>query len=75
MWLNAKDGESQLFTIAGEDCVFHPAKAWIARSKVHVKSDKVKHPVAVRYAFDNYVKGDLFGGNGLPVSSFRTDDY
>lgn len=75
MWLNAQDGESKLFTIAGEDRVFHPAKAWIVRSKVHVKSDRVKHPVAVRYAFDNYVKGDLFGGNGLPVSSFRTDDY
>jgi len=75
MWLNAKEGESHLFTIAGEDRVFHPAKAWIVRSKVHVKSDKVKKPVAVRYAFENYVKGDLYGGNGLPVSSFRTDDY
>lgn len=75
MWLNAKDGESELFTIAGDDKVFHPAKAWISRSKVHVKSDKVKHPVAVRYAFKNYVKGDLYGGNGLPVSSFRTDKW
>lgn len=75
MWLNAKDGESKLFTIAGEDKVFYPAKAWISRSKVHVKSDQVKKPVAVRYAFENYVKGDLFGGNGLPVSSFRTDNW
>lgn len=75
MWLNAKDGESHLFTISGHDRVFYPAKAWIARSKVHVLSEQVKNPVAVRYAFDNYVKGDLFGGNGLPVSSFRTDDW
>lgn len=75
MWLNAKDGESHLFTIAGQDRVFHPAKAWIVRSKVHVKSEQVPHPVAVRYAFKNYVEGDLFGGNGLPVSSFRTDDW
>lgn len=75
MWLNAKDGESQLFTIAGEDKVFYPAKAWISRSKVHVKSNRVKKPVAVRYAFENYVKGDLYGGNGLPVSSFRTDSW
>lgn len=75
MWLNAKGGESHLFTVAGDDRVFHPAKAWIVRSKVHVKSDQVKHPVAVRYAFDNYVKGDLFGGDGLPVSSFRTDGW
>lgn len=75
MWLNAQNGESKLFTIAGEDRVFHPAKAWIVRSKVHVKSEQVKHPVAVRYGFENYVKGDLFGGNGLPVSSFRTDGF
>jgi sialate O-acetylesterase len=75
MWLNAKDGESHLFTVAGEDRVFHPAKAWIVRSKVHVKSDRVQRPVAVRYAFDNYVEGDLYSGAGLPVSSFRTDDW
>ena len=75
MWLNAPEGESKLFTIAGEDKVFYPAKAWISRSKVHVKSEQVKKPVAVRYAFENYVKGDLFGGNGLPVSSFRTDNW
>lgn len=75
MWLNAPDGESKLFKIAGDDKVFYPAKAWISRSKVYVLSEQVKHPVAVRYAFDNYVKGDLFGGNGLPVSSFRTDNW
>lgn len=75
MWLNARDGESHLFTICGDDHVFYPAKAWIVRSKVHVKSEHVPHPVAVRYAFTNYAEGDLFGGNGLPVSSFRTDDY
>lgn len=75
MWLNAEDGESHLFTVAGEDRIFHPAKARIVRSKVHVKSDRVQRPVAVRYGFENYVKGDLYGGGGLPVSSFRTDDW
>lgn len=75
MWLNAENGESKAFKIAGEDRVFHPAKAWISRSKVYVTSPAVKKPVAVRYAFENYVKGDLFGGEGLPVSSFRTDDW
>lgn len=75
MWLNAKDGKSELFTIAGEDKVFYPAEAWISRSHVHVKSEKVPHPVAVRYGFKNYVQGDLYGGNGLPVSSFRTDNW
>jgi len=75
MWITAKDGELKLFTIAGDDRVFYPAKAWIVRSKVYVKSEEVQHPVAVRYAFENYVDGDLFGTEGLPVSSFRSDNW
>lgn len=75
MWINANNFESKLFTVAGADKIFHPAKAWIERSKVLVKSDEVKNPVAVRYAFDNYVEGDLFGDGGLPVSSFRSDNW
>lgn len=75
MWVTGKGCfESHLFRVAGEDRVFHPARAWISRSKVLVKSEKVKHPVAVRYAFDNDVEGDLFG-DGLPVSSFRSDRW
>lgn len=65
---------SELFEIAGEDRVFHPAKAWTASNKVYVKSDEVPAPVAVRYAFKNWADGDLFC-DGLPVSSFRTDDW
>lgn len=67
--------ESQQFELAGEDQVFHPAKAWISRSKVMVKSDEVPNPVAVRYAFTNTSVGDLFSTDGLPVSSFRSDDW
>lgn len=66
--------ESDNFEIAGEDKVFHKAKAWISRNKVFVKSDEVKKPVAVRYAWRNWAKGDLFH-DGLPVSSFRTDRW
>ena len=75
MWITAKGGESKLFTVAGEDKVFHTAKAWIVRSKMFVKSEEVKKPVAVRYAFENYVEGDLFSTEGLPVSSFRSDNW
>lgn len=75
MWIAAKDFESKLFQVAGEDRVFYPAKAWIVRNKVQVKSEQVPHPVAVRYGFENYVKCDLFGGDGLPVSSFRSDNW
>jgi len=75
MWIASKTFESKLFKLAGDDKVFHPAKAWIVRSKMYVKSDEVKKPVAVRYAFDNYVEGDLFSTEGLPVSSFRSDNW
>ena len=75
-WIAGKNSfESKQFQLAGEDRVFHPAKAWISRSKVMVKSDAVPHPVAVRYAFENASEGDLFSTDGLPVSSFRSDDW
>lgn len=67
--------ELSLFEIAGEDKKFYPAKAVINGSTVIVSSDSVKQPLAVRYAFKNDVKGDLFGNDGLPVSSFRTDNW
>ena len=65
---------SRQFEVAGQDRVFHPAKAWVDRNRVYVKSDEVTHPVAVRYAFTNWADGDLFC-DGLPVSSFRSDDW
>ena len=74
-WVYFNNGpESDNFEVAGEDKVFHKAKAWTSRNKVYVKCSEVKHPVAVRYAFRNWVVGDLFH-DGLPVSSFRTDNF
>ena len=75
MWIAAKNFESKLFTVAGSDKVFHPAKAWIVRSKMYVKSEAVNAPVAVRYGFENYVEGDLYSNEGLPVSSLRSDNW
>lgn len=70
------DEELLGFEIAGEDKVFYPAKATIdARKTILVKSDKVLNPVAVRYGWDNWMVGSLFGTNLLPASSFRTDDW
>ena len=69
----AQNGESKLFMLAGEDKVFHPAKARVERTKVVITSEFVSNPVAVRYAFENFIVGDLFGMGGLPVSSFRSD--
>ncbi len=76
MWVNVKHGfASKNFKVAGEDRVFYPAKAEIKRQHVIVTCDKVAHPVAVRYAFEDYAEGDLYGAEGLPVSSFRSDDW
>lgn len=76
MWIsNLNNNNFENFEVAGEDRHFHKAKAWVNRSKVHVKSDNVKNPVALRYAFRNFAQGDLFGTDELPVSSFRTDDW
>jgi sialate O-acetylesterase len=64
------------FEIAGEDKVFYPADAKIVNQKsVVVQSDQVPNPVAVRYAWKNWVKGSLFDTNLLPLSSFRTDNW
>ena len=74
-WVYFENGShSQNFEVAGEDRVFHPADAWVNRNRVYVKSNEVSHPVAVRYAFKDWVVGDLMH-DGLPVSSFRTDNW
>ncbi len=73
--LNSFGKELSCFEMAGADKVFHPATAVITRDGVTVKSAAVLLPVAVRYGFKSFVVGDLFGTNGLPVSSFRTDNW
>lgn len=73
MGLTSFGKQLNCFQIAGEDRLFYQAKALLNGNKVVVWADEVKNPVSVRYAFENYAKGDLYGGNGLPVSSFRTN--
>ena len=63
------------FEVAGADRIFHPAEARLVRNIIEVSSDKVDEPIAVRYAFKGFITGSLFGANGLPVSSFRSDDW
>ncbi len=65
----------QNFEIAGENQRFVPAEAFITRQGITVFSPQVEKPVAVRYAFKDFVVGELFNTEGLPASSFRTDDW
>ena len=74
-WVYFEHGpKSKNFEVAGEDRMFHPAEAWVSRNRVYVKSNEVPRPVAVRYAWRDWVEGDLMH-DGLPVSSFRTDNW
>ncbi len=63
------------FQIAGQDRVFVDAEATIEGSTVVVRSAKIKKPVAVRFGWSNTAEPNLFNADGLPASSFRTDDW
>lgn len=67
--------EVTLFEVAGENKRFYPAKVKVRTKSLLISSPEVKKPVAVRYAFKDYVKAELFNNFGLPLSSFRTDDW
>jgi sialate O-acetylesterase len=73
--LTSRDKNITQLYIAGADKIFYPAQASIDHGKLVVWSTQVKQPVAVRYSFNNTAIGNLFGANGLPVNSFRTDDW
>lgn len=65
------------FELAGEDRQFHLAQAqidWDGQTIV-VKCADVPHPIAVRYAFRNWMGANLAKSNGIPVPPFRTDDW
>ncbi|HIY88689.1 MAG TPA: sialate O-acetylesterase [Candidatus Bacteroides pullicola] len=66
------------FEVAGEDRVFYPAdKVWLhwQTNEMVISSEKVAHPVAVRYGFGDFLPGTMIGGNELPTIPFRTDDW
>lgn len=74
------DKEVQCFEIAGKDSIFYPSRFISMNNdfrKIQVVSSKVKTPVAVRYAFQNFpkTKGLLYNTAGLPLFPFRTDNW
>jgi sialate O-acetylesterase len=74
--LKCKDKTINSFQIAGEDKVFYPATATIAKNGAIILTSKsVKDPVAVRYCFTNDAMPNLFDVNGLPLVPFRTDKW
>jgi len=63
------------FAIAGPDQQFHWAEATIDGVSVVVSSPEVPTPVAVRYAWGDSPRCNLFNTDGLPASPFRTDSW
>lgn len=63
------------FSIAGADHKFVWATATISGDTVTVSSPDVHDPQAVRYAWANNPKANLYNKEGLPASPFRTDDW
>ena len=81
--LTAKTGVLKEFAIAGADKKFVWADATIepstgsgqAGDSVVVTSPDVHDPQAVRYAWANNPKANLYNKDGLPASPFRTDNW
>jgi sialate O-acetylesterase len=67
--------ELRCFEVAGTNKRFYPATAYITNAGVTVFSVFVNVPVSVRYAFHDFIVGELFNTEGLPASSFRTDTW
>ncbi|MFA6470450.1 MAG: sialate O-acetylesterase [Candidatus Latescibacterota bacterium] len=63
------------FAIAGADKKFVWANAKIEGNEITVSSDKVAEPVAARYAWSSNPVCNLYNKEGLPASTFRTDDW
>ena len=72
-----KYGYVKGFELAGADHKFYYAQAMIVdNNKVKVWCSQVLQPVAVRYAWtDAPAEANLFSKEGMPVNSFRSDDW
>ena len=71
--LKTNDGKApREFKIAGEDGKYYTAQAEIKDKTIVVSSDKVKSPVAVKYAWHNLSVPNLLNNAGLPVLPFKS---
>ena len=78
--LRSKSGEKNLkfFELAGKDGQYVAANAWIEGDTVVVQSERIAAPVYVRYLLRKPKPNpevSLINAEGLPASSFMTDDF
>jgi len=74
LMVKERTGENH-FQIAGADSVFKKAAVKIVGNRLVVFNPEIKKPIAVRYAWNNTDEATLFNKEGLPASSFRTDNW
>jgi sialate O-acetylesterase len=64
------------FQIAGANKRWYPATAALYDDKIYLLSPQVPKPIAARYCFDDASPAEVFTvEGGLPLASFRTDDW
>ena len=74
--LTTSDGKTPRgFAIAGLDHKFYWAETEIKGNTVILWSPKVKHPIAIRYAWADNPDCNLCNSKLLPTYPFRTDDW
>ena len=71
--LHAKYGELEGFEICGADRKYHPAAAKVISDQVVVQNPKVPSPRAIRYAWANNPRCNLYNGQNLPASPFCSE--
>jgi sialate O-acetylesterase len=62
------------FEIAGKDTNYIPAKAKIKNNSVVVSDIRITYPKNVRYGWKPYTDANLINIEGLPASTFTTED-
>lgn len=71
--LASRDGKPlNWFEIIGKDTDWTKADAAIEGDSVVLSSDKVKAPVAMRFAWDKSAEPNLMNKEGLPAAAFRS---
>ncbi|RNC66227.1 GDSL-type esterase/lipase family protein [Proteiniphilum sp. X52] len=72
--LQTSDGKSlRAFELAEYPGLFYPATAEIEDNKIKVSSPEVNNPRFIRYGWSSYSDGNLINGEGLPASTFTTE--
>jgi sialate O-acetylesterase len=74
--LTAYGKDIRNFQIAGANKRWYPATAALYDDKVYLMSPQVAEPLEARYCFDDASPAEIFTvEGGLPVASFRTDEW